>query len=68
MLYNVEPDRIEELVDLAREARSAPSLDDYRNVLDPDFREMLAQERVATSIWKHEPSVIPGSFQTASAT
>jgi transcriptional regulator with XRE-family HTH domain len=60
----VEPERIEELVVLAREARGAPSLDDFKGI-DADFREMIARERSATSIWKYEPSVVPGFFQTA---
>ncbi len=59
-------DQVNQLVGLAREAREARSLKEYEDILNSTFRDMISQEFGATSIWKHEPSVIPGHFQTAS--
>ena len=60
-----EQARIDELVVLAREAREAKSWADYDDILSPAFRELIGSEAAASSIWKYEPSVVPGYFQTA---
>ena len=56
--------RINELVEVSRQDRDAKSWSDYDAVLASDFKEMIGSEGAATSIWKYEPSVVPGYFQT----
>ncbi len=63
--YGVDTARVGELVQLARQAREAASWNEYNSVLSPTFKEMIGQEGSARSIWKYEPSVVPGYFQTA---
>lgn len=58
-------ERVDELVNVAREERRAKSWSEYDQVLSKPLREMLGQEGAATTIWKYEPSVVPGFFQTA---
>lgn len=61
-----EPDkeRIDELVTLAREARSADTWEEFGVDMSPAFHDLVAMEGVARDIWKYEPSVITGYFQT----
>jgi transcriptional regulator with XRE-family HTH domain len=58
--------RIEELFDLAKEAREAKDWSEYSEVLAPAFKEMISQEPLASVISKYEPSMVPGYFQTES--
>ncbi len=66
MHYEVDPDRIAELTTIARDARRAWSWKKYEDILHPTFKDMITEEGAVTSVWKHEPSVIPGQFQTDS--
>jgi hypothetical protein len=56
--------RVESLVTLARDARDAKSWAEYDDIISSAFKEMIGQESAATSIWKYEPAVVPGYFQT----
>jgi transcriptional regulator with XRE-family HTH domain len=64
-----DPSRIEELVDLAKEARDDGSWygrgwSRYSDVLSAASIELLGNEPAAKAIYKYEPSFIPGMFQT----
>ncbi len=59
-----KPEEIESLIQLAREAREAKSFSEYDNVTSSTFKELVAQEQGANDIWKYEPTVVPGYFQT----
>lgn len=56
--------RVEGLVAIARDARDAKSWDAYDDILSPSFKELIGQEAAASSIWKYEPSLVPGYLQT----
>lgn len=60
-----DPNRVDGLFQLAKQAREAKSLSDYNDVTSASFRELVAQEGSASTIWKYEPAVVPGYFQTA---
>jgi DNA-binding XRE family transcriptional regulator len=60
--------RIDELVEMAHRARDARSWADYDDITTPSFREMIGQEQSASTIWKYEPAVVPGYFQTSNYT
>jgi hypothetical protein len=62
------PEEIDEVVQMARRARDAVSLDEYEDVMSAAYRDMVGQETKASSIWKYEPAVVPGYFQTSSYT
>ncbi len=56
--------RIDHLVELARQARDAPSWENFGSVMSDSFRDLVAQEGSARQIWKHEPTFVPGLLQT----
>jgi hypothetical protein len=55
---------IDNMAELARRAREARGYDKYAQVLKPPTRELMGLEPAARSIYKYEPSVVPGLFQT----
>jgi DNA-binding XRE family transcriptional regulator len=57
-----------ELTRMAREARDAPSLDQYDDIIDLPLREMMSQEHMAKQILEYEPTFVPGIFQTSQYT
>jgi transcriptional regulator with XRE-family HTH domain len=64
-LYRVpEASRIEELVRLAKEAREDKGWSTFSDVLSPESLELFGNEPAAKVIYKYEPSVVPGMFQT----
>jgi transcriptional regulator with XRE-family HTH domain len=64
-LYGVtDAPRIEELVDLAKQAREDKGLSTYSDILSPAALELFGNESAAKVIYKYEPSVFPGLFQT----
>jgi transcriptional regulator with XRE-family HTH domain len=56
--------RIGELVNLAKEARTDKGLSPFRDVLSAEALELFGNEAAAKVIYKYEPSVFPGLFQT----
>jgi transcriptional regulator with XRE-family HTH domain len=64
-LYGVtDPSRIEELVNLAKQAREDKGWSAFGDVLSPEALELFGNESAARVIYKYEPSVFPGLFQT----
>jgi transcriptional regulator with XRE-family HTH domain len=56
--------RIEQLVDLAKEAREDKGWSTFDDVLSAESLDLFGNEPAAKVIYKYEPSVIPGMFQT----
>jgi len=64
-IYGVtDQERIEELAGFSRQARDAQSWAGFDDITTPAFRELIAQEQAADRVYKYEPSVVPGLFQT----
>jgi transcriptional regulator with XRE-family HTH domain len=63
-LYNVPDDTLEELVELAKAAREDKGWSGFSDVLSQPSLELVGSEPTAKVIYKFEPSVIPGLFQT----
>lgn len=64
-LYGVtDGSRVEELVELAKDAREDKGWSTFSDVLSPASLELFGNEPAAKVIYKYEPSVIPGLFQT----
>lgn len=64
-LYGVtDNSRIEELVNLAKQAREDKGLSAFSDVVSDEARELFGNEAAARVIYKYEPSVFPGLFQT----
>jgi transcriptional regulator with XRE-family HTH domain len=64
-LYRISDEpRIAELVELAKDAREDKGWGTYSDVLAPAGIELFGYEPTAKVIYKYEPSVIPGMFQT----
>jgi transcriptional regulator with XRE-family HTH domain len=63
--YGIADDnRIRELVELAKEARETKGWSQFNDVLSQESLELFGNEPAAKVIYKYEPSVIPGLFQT----
>jgi transcriptional regulator with XRE-family HTH domain len=63
--YGVEDSsRIEELFDLAKDARADKGLTPFNDVLTDEALVLFNSEPAAKVIYKYEPSVFPGLFQT----
>lgn len=63
--YGVTDDNIiRELVELAKEARETKGWSQFRDVLSQEALDLFGNEPAAKVIYKYEPSVIPGLFQT----
>jgi transcriptional regulator with XRE-family HTH domain len=58
------PSVIQELVDLAKEAREDKGWSTFSDVLSQESLELFGNEPAAKVIYKYEASVIPGLFQT----
>jgi hypothetical protein len=72
-LYGVTSEaRVNELVDLAKEVRQGLSKESregkgwstFGDILSQESRDLFASEPAAEVIYKYEPSVVPGLFQT----
>jgi transcriptional regulator with XRE-family HTH domain len=64
-LYGVSADpRVEDLVELAKEAREDKGWSTFSDVFSPAALDLFGNEAAAKVIYKYEPSVIPGMFQT----
>jgi transcriptional regulator with XRE-family HTH domain len=64
-LYGVtESSQIEEFVNLAKQARVDKGLSAFDDVLSTEALELFGNESAAKVIYKYEPSVFPGLFQT----
>jgi transcriptional regulator with XRE-family HTH domain len=59
-----DEDRIRELAALAKSAREDKGWSSFSDVLSPPSLELFGNEPAARVIYKYEPSVIPGLFQT----
>ena len=64
-LYGItDKPRIEELVQLAKDARADKGWSTFSDVLSPAALELIGNEPTAKLLYKYEPSVVPGLFQT----
>lgn len=64
-LYEISDEsRIVELIELAKDAREDKGWSTFSDVLAPAGIELFGYESAAKVIYKYEPSVIPGLFQT----
>ena len=64
-LYDIADEtRIEELVKLAKDAREDKGWSTFSDVLSLPALELIGNEPAAKVIYKYEPSVVPGLFQT----
>lgn len=64
-LYRVtDESRIEDLVELAKNAREDKGWSAFNDVLSQPALELFGNEPAAKVIYKYEPSVLPGLFQT----
>jgi hypothetical protein len=59
-----DPSAIQELADLAKEAREDKGWSTFSDVLSQESLQLFGNEPAAKVIYKYEPSVIPGMFQT----
>lgn len=64
-LYEVrDAQTVDELVKRARQSREQPWYHKYASVLNEAFRQLLAYESDASSIYQIHPTLIPGLLQT----
>lgn len=63
-LYDVSPDRVKTLIDLARAAREMPRWNIWRDVASPAYIAFLGYESSASIVRNFEPLFIPGLLQT----
>jgi transcriptional regulator with XRE-family HTH domain len=64
-LYGVSDEsHVEGLVELAKDAREDKGWGAFGDVLSPVAEDLFGNEPAAKVIYKYEPSVIPGMFQT----
>lgn len=62
--YGADDKRVAEAVEIAKAARQPDRWEAYKDVYSTTARHLFAYERAATLIQKHEPTFIPGLFQT----
>jgi transcriptional regulator with XRE-family HTH domain len=55
---------VEDLEIAARDSRRSPWWHEYRDILDPQYQELLGYESTATLIREFNPLLIPGLLQT----
>lgn len=55
---------VEDLVEAARDSRREPWWHEYRELLDPQFLELLGYESTASIIREFHPLLVPGLLQT----
>jgi len=59
-----DPDQMEKLVGLAKAAREQKGFAEFSDIASQEYQELLGLERSAKVVYKYEPSVVPGLFQT----
>jgi hypothetical protein len=59
-----DPSAVQELADLAKKAREDKGWSTFSDVLSQESLELFGNEPAAKVIYKYEPSVVPGVFQT----
>jgi len=59
-----DAERMERLVGLAKAAREQKGFAEYSDIASQEYQELLGLERSAKVVYKYEPSVVPGIFQT----
>jgi transcriptional regulator with XRE-family HTH domain len=62
--YGADDGRVAEAVEIAKAARQPDKWEAYKDVYSITARHLFAYEHAATLIQKHEPTFIPGLFQT----
>jgi transcriptional regulator with XRE-family HTH domain len=62
--YEVPPERVTQLVEVARAAREPARWSRYRDVASPEFLTFLGYESSAAIIRNFEPTLVPGLLQT----
>ncbi|WP_328333859.1 helix-turn-helix domain-containing protein [Kribbella sp. NBC_00382] len=64
-LYGVtDQEVIDSQVEMARQARGQTTYEEFSDIATREYQELMGLERAAKVIYKYEPSVIPGLFQT----
>ena len=64
-LYKIHgPDRVHELVELARASRQPSWLSKYRGDISPQYLQYIEYEQAASVLRTYEPLLIPGLLQT----
>ena len=63
-IYQVDAERVEELVKLARVTRERQWWSSFRHVLSPSYREYIGYEADASDIYQAHPTAVPGLLQT----
>jgi hypothetical protein len=64
-LYEIrDPERIAELVELARASRQSSWWSKYRGVISPQYLQFIEYEEAASTVQVFEPLVVPGLLQT----
>src|ERR1700733_12875967 len=64
-LYGVTGEaEVSELVDFAKEAREGKGYSTFGDILSKESLDLFGSEPAASMIYKYEPSVVPGLFQT----
>jgi len=63
-LYQADEQRIEAMVELAKQAREGKGWTAFSDILSLASLELFGNEPAAKVIHKYEPSVVPGLFQT----
>jgi transcriptional regulator with XRE-family HTH domain len=63
-LYHADAQRVEAMVELAKHAREDKGWADLSDILSQASLELFGNEPAAKVIYKYEPSVVPGLFQT----
>ena len=64
-LYKVTDEaRVDDLVELAKQAREDKGWAEYEDILQPATRELVGSEPAAKVVYQYEPAIVPGLFQT----
>jgi transcriptional regulator with XRE-family HTH domain len=64
-LYGVTDEaEVNELVNLAKESREGKGWSAFGDIISPESLDLFGSEPAAKVIYKYEPSVVPGLFQT----
>ncbi len=66
-LFGIDKEEVVDvLMALARDARKPGGWGQYEDIVSQPFKLLIVEESSAAHVWKYEPSVVPGYFQTDS--
>src|SRR5689334_8890939 len=63
-LYGLDSERVDELTEMARQARSDKWWDAYKSVLSKRFLSYFGYEYASAHMLQFEPLIVPGLLQT----